>query len=148
MTNATKNRAASALTDWAVALFIDEKSLIAAVIWRANCLAALLSCAMLQPAGAHTISTTTAATTTTSSWTCNAFYLPARSIWQRTVTIDFDGATARSVLIDGVAVYTFAVSGTSVMTAVDGERIQFDVAALTWTSDLRGLISATGRCAP
>ena len=147
MTIAIKIRAASAINDWARALFIGEKPLIPSVSWRANCLATLLSCAMLQHAGADTKSDTTAATTT-SSWTCNAFYLPARSIWQRTVTIDFDGATVRSVLIDGVAVYAFSVNGTSVMTAVDGERIQFDVAALTWTSDLRGLVSATGRCTP
>jgi hypothetical protein len=54
----------------------------------------------------------------------------------------------RTVLIDGVAVYTFNVTGSTLMTAVDGERIQFDVAALTWTSDLRGLVSSSGRCAP
>ena len=102
---------------------------------------------MAQPAGADTKPDTTAATKT-SSWTCQAFYLPARSIWQRTVAIDYDGTVVRSVLIDGVAVYTFTVNGTSVMTAVDGERIQFDVAALTWTSDLRGLVNSAGRCAP
>jgi hypothetical protein len=83
-----------------------------------------------------------------STWTCQAFYLPARSIWQRTVAIDYDGAVVRTVLIDGVAVYTFNVTGSTLMTAVDGERIQFDVAALTWTSDLRGLVSSSGRCAP
>ena len=101
---------------------------------------------MLQPVGADTKPDATAATKT-STWTCQAFYLPARSMWQRTVAIDYDGTVVRSVLIDGVAVYTFTVNGTSVMTAVDGERIQFDVAALTWTSDLRGLVSSTGRCA-
>jgi hypothetical protein len=83
-----------------------------------------------------------------STWTCQAFYLPARSIWQRTVAIENDGAVVRTVLIDGVAVYTFNVTGSTLMTAVDGERIQFDVAALTWTSDLRGLVSSSGRCAP
>ena len=102
---------------------------------------------MLQPVGADTKPDATAATKT-STWTCQAFYLPARSMWQRTVAIDYDGTVVRSVLIDGVAVYTFTVNGISVMTAVDGERIQFDVAALTWTSDLRGLVSSTGRCAP
>ena len=50
--------------------------------------------------------------------------------------------------IDGVAVYTFTASGASLMTAIDGERIQFDVAALTWSSDLRGLVSSTGKCSP
>ena len=85
---------------------------------------------------------------TTASWTCQAFYLPARSIWQRTVTVEYDGIDVRAMLIDGVAVYTFSFDGDNLMTAVDGERIQFDVAALTWTSDLRGLVSATGRCIP
>lgn len=94
-----------------------------------------------EPASGHRLDSATAST-----WTCQAFYLPARSIWPRTVTIHYDGSEVKTVLIDGIAVYTFAVSGTSVMTAVDGERIQFDVAALTWTSDLRGLVSATGRC--
>ena len=83
-----------------------------------------------------------------SSWTCQAFYLPARSIWPRTVAIEYDGAEVRRVLIDGIAAYTFAINGTSLMTAVDGERIEFDVTALTWTSDLRGLVSSAGRCTP
>ena len=84
----------------------------------------------------------------TASWTCQAFYLPARSMWQRTVELDYDGAVVRAMRIDGVAVYTFTANGASLMTAIDGERIQFDVAALTWSSDLRGLVSSTGRCAP
>ena len=82
----------------------------------------------------------------TASWTCQAFYLPARSIWQRTVVLEYDGNVVRTVLIDGVAAYTFTIAGSSLMTAVDGERIQFDVAALTWTSDLRGIVSSSGRC--
>ena len=79
-------------------------------------------------------------------WTCNAFYLPARSIWQRTVEIKFDANDVRAVQIDGVPVYTFNIQGTTVLTAVDGERIQFDPAAQTWVSDLRGLVSSSGRC--
>ena len=83
---------------------------------------------------------------TTARWTCNAFYLPARNIWQRTVVVEYEGDVVRSVQIDGVAVHTFTLEGTSLLTGVDGERIQFDVAAMTWTSDLRGLASSTGRC--
>ena len=79
-------------------------------------------------------------------FTCNAFYLPARSIWQRKVAVELDADGVRSVEIDGVAVYTFNINGTVIMTAVDGERIQIDTEALTWSSDLRGLASGRGGC--
>ena len=79
-------------------------------------------------------------------WTCNAFYLPARSIWQRTVEIEFNASAVRTVQIDGVPVYAFNIQGTTILTAVDGERIQFDPVAQTWVSDLRGVVSSQGRC--
>ena len=74
-------------------------------------------------------------------------FLPAaRSIWQRKVAVELDAVGVRSVEIDGVAVYTFNINGTVIMTAVDGERIQIDIEALTWSSDLRGLASGRGGC--
>ena len=82
----------------------------------------------------------------TVSWTCQAFYLPARSIWKRTVAISYNAGDIRNVAIDGVPVYSFSVIDSSVLTSIDGERIQFDAAAQTWTSDLRGVISSQGRC--
>jgi hypothetical protein len=78
--------------------------------------------------------------------TCNPFYLPARSIWPRKVAMEVDADGVRSVEIDGVAVYTFNVNGTVILTAVDGERIQIDIEALTWSSDLRGLATGRGGC--
>lgn len=77
---------------------------------------------------------------------CTPFYLPARSIWQRTVDIEIDADGVRTVQIDGVAVYTFNINGTEILTAVDGERIQIDMEALTWSSDLRGIIKGRGNC--
>jgi hypothetical protein len=79
-------------------------------------------------------------------WTCQAFYLPARSIWTRTLAIDYDAESVRSVAIDGVRVYSFSVIDSIVLTAIDGERIQFDAIAQTWKSDLRGVVSSQGRC--
>lgn len=79
-------------------------------------------------------------------WTCKAFYLPARSIWQRTVDVDFDASGVRAVQIDGVAVYAFNIQGSIILTSVDSERIQFDANAQTWTSDLRGIVTSKGRC--
>ena len=97
------------------------------------------------PAGPAAASPTQAAPSAV-LFTCNAFYLPARSIWQRTVAIGLDADGVRSVEIDGVAVYTFNINGTVIMTAVDGERIQIDMQALTWSSDMRGLVTGRGTC--
>lgn len=82
----------------------------------------------------------------TVTWICQAFYLPARSIWKRTVAIDYDAEGIRTVAIDGVPVYSFIVIDSSVLTGIDGERIQFNATAQTWTSDLRGMVSSRGRC--
>ena len=79
-------------------------------------------------------------------WVCNAFYLPARSIWQRRISVESDATDVLAIQIDGVPVYTFNAQGTTLMTAVDSERIQFDIAAQTWTSDMRGIVSSQGRC--
>ena len=83
-------------------------------------------------------------------WTCNAFYLPARSIWQRTVDVEFEQKLGvngvRAVQIDGVPVYAFNIQGNTILTSIDSERVQFDSAAQTWTSDLRGIVSSQGRC--
>ena len=77
---------------------------------------------------------------------CDAVYLPARSSWARTVRITFDDQRVQSVAIDGLPVYSFNVQGTTVLTALDNERIRIDLAQQTWSSDFRGLASAQGRC--
>jgi len=77
---------------------------------------------------------------------CEAVYLPARTIWVRRVEIAYDERRVSAVQIDGVPVYGFSVEGTVVLTALDNERIQIDVAAQSWQSDFRGLASSQGRC--
>jgi hypothetical protein len=77
---------------------------------------------------------------------CEAAYLPARSTWARQVDIGYDQQRVRSVHIDGVPVYTFSIRGTTILTALDNERIQIDTAALAWSSDFRGLATSQGRC--
>ena len=64
----------------------------------------------------------------------------------RRVHIDYDDQRVRSVRIDGVPVYSFAIADTVILTSLDNERVQIDTAAQTWTSDFRGLASAQGRC--
>jgi hypothetical protein len=77
---------------------------------------------------------------------CEAVYLPARTVWPRTVDIHYDQRRIKTVSIDGVKVYTFEVRDTWILTSLDNERIQINTATLAWTSDFRGLASAQGRC--
>ena len=77
---------------------------------------------------------------------CEAVYLPARSTWTRLVDIDYDQRKVTAVRIDGVTVYSFSVTGTVILTAVDNERIQIDAAAQSWHSDFRGLAQSQGHC--
>lgn len=77
---------------------------------------------------------------------CEAVYMPARTTWTRTVSIGYDKKVVRSVQIDGVPVYAFAIQETVILTSIDNERIQIDTAAQTWSSDFRGLATAMGRC--
>lgn len=86
------------------------------------------------------------ALTQTVSWTCHAFYLPARSIWKRTVQIEFDADVVRSLMIDGVTAYSFQLQDARILTAIDGEQIQFNVIDQTWISNLRGMVTSQGRC--
>ena len=106
------------------------------------------ACALAQPAAQAPTQPASAAASqpTVLRWVCNAFYLPARSIWQRRISVESDATDVRAIQIDGVPVYTFNVQGTTLMTAIDSERIQFDIAAQTWTSDMRGIASSQGRC--
>jgi len=52
----------------------------------------------------------------------------------------------QAVEVDGVPVHSFRLAGHTVLTALDNERIQIDVAGLSWRSDFRGVASSQGRC--
>jgi hypothetical protein len=77
---------------------------------------------------------------------CEAVYLPARSTWVRSVEIEHDARRIRALRVDGVPVYSFAVDGTTIRTALDNERIVLDTARGQWQSDFRNLAQAQGRC--
>ncbi len=113
-----------------------------AALITAACLAAAAPFATAQ----NKPSTKPAARATEVTLVCEAVYLPARTTWTRTVGIAYDKKRVRSVHIDGVPVYTFAIQETVILTAVDNERIQIDTAAQTWSSDFRGQATAQGRC--
>ena len=82
----------------------------------------------------------------TAHYRCEAVYLPARSTWVRHVEIEHDERRIHAVRIDGVAVYSFAIDGTTIRTALDNERIVLDTASGQWQSDFRGLAQGQGRC--
>ena len=73
-------------------------------------------------------------------------YLPTRSTWVREVTLNHSQGRLRSVAIDGVPVYSFALAGAVVLTALDNERIQLDLSQPAWRSDFRGLAEGQGLC--
>ena len=78
--------------------------------------------------------------------TCAVAYMPQRSTWVREVRIEWDAKAVRRLRIDGVEPYGFSLLPSGVMTAVDNERIQIDLAALQWQSDFRGHATGQGRC--
>lgn len=79
---------------------------------------------------------------------CEAVYMPARSSWVREVELLGEGGRLSEVRIDGLRVHAFSVSDTTVLTSLDNERIQIDIAQRSWRSDFRGLASGQGRCDP
>jgi hypothetical protein len=80
------------------------------------------------------------------SQACAVAYMPQRSTWVREVRIDWDQKAIRRLRIDGVEPYGFSLIPRGVMTAVDNERIQIDLATRQWQSDFRGHASGQGRC--
>ena len=77
---------------------------------------------------------------------CAVAYLPARSTWVREVQIEWDTRRVQALRIDGLVPYSFALLPEGVSTAIDNERIEIDLRALTWRSDFRGQASGQGRC--
>lgn len=77
---------------------------------------------------------------------CEPVYMPAQTVWPRTVAITYDQRKVKAVSIDGQKVYTFQVRDTWILTSMDNERIQINTATLAWTSDFRGLATSEGRC--
>ena len=82
----------------------------------------------------------------TARYRCEAVYQPQRSVWARDVELVHDERRLVDVRVDGVSVYSFRVDGAAVYTALDNERIVFDVQTLRWRSDWRGLFTSAGRC--
>ena len=102
--------------------------------------------AVASPVAAPAVETTAPPATDRVMLVCEAAYLPARTVWKRTVEIIYDRQRIRSVAIDGVSVYAFSVRGTLILTSLDNERVQIDTDTQTWTSDFRGLAQSQGHC--
>ncbi len=77
---------------------------------------------------------------------CAVAYLPARSTWVRTLELTRQAQQVQSLKIDGVVPYAFVMDGARLITAIDNERIQIDLAHQLWQSDYRGHASGQGRC--
>lgn len=77
---------------------------------------------------------------------CHVAYQPTGASWDRAVTLTHSAKRLQTVSIDGIAVYSFGLQDKVVMTALDNERIQIDLARPGWVSDFRGVASGLGWC--
>lgn len=77
---------------------------------------------------------------------CELVYMPQRHAWDREVTLHHSRNRLQAVEVDGVPVHSFRLAGHTVLTALDNERIQIDLDAGRWQSDLRGLVEGQGAC--
>lgn len=77
---------------------------------------------------------------------CAVAYMPARSTWVRTLELTLQNQQVQALTIDGVQPHAFALNGARLVTAIDNERIEIDVAQRQWQSDFRGHASGQGRC--
>lgn len=119
---------------------------IPTVHWGQGCFRRLGLCVgMLTLLAAHSVAAVSH-TGTDTRLRCDVVYLPAHSTWTREVVLTHAGQRLRTVAIDGVAVYTFALNGPVVLTSLDNERIQLDLSQPAWRSDFRGLAFGQGLC--
>ena len=79
-------------------------------------------------------------------WTCEVAYLPERRTWTRRVSLRWDGDAFAGMTIDGLRPHAVSPQGTVLITALDNERIELDLASMSWASDFRGLATGQGRC--
>ncbi len=85
-------------------------------------------------------------------WQCAAFYEPARSIWNRTVTFEYANqpssshATDFKLSIDQVPVHGYNLENDILQTHLDSERITLNLTSKTWSSNFRGMSSSQGQC--
>lgn len=130
------------MNTWHTHLHTRTAAAVRAVRW-----SGALACLLALGWGAQVWANPPAAASTDTRLRCDVVYLPAHSTWTREVVLTHAGKRLRTVAIDGVAVYTFALNGPVVLTSLDNERIQLDLSQPAWRSDFRGLATGQGLCA-
>jgi transposase InsO family protein len=77
---------------------------------------------------------------------CRVLYIPARAIWSRDLTVEYNSTTLVRVRIDSVVSHGFSHEGTVLSTHLDNERIQVDLRTGVWQSQFRDRAEGEGVC--
>jgi hypothetical protein len=80
------------------------------------------------------------------NYACRVFYLPARAVWIRELTVEHTDAAVVRIRIDGVPSHGFSHEGTMLSTHLDNERIQVDLKSGQWRSEFRDRAEGDGVC--
>jgi hypothetical protein len=106
----------------------------------------LALCLLSAGAGRVWAVTQKAPATTVTQLRCELVYLPQRHTWDRVLTLHHSRRRLQAVAVDGVPVHSFRLAGHTLLTSLDNERIQIDLDAGRWQSDLRGIVEGQGAC--
>lgn len=105
-----------------------------------------LALCLMSATGDVWAATPKAPATTVTQLRCELVYLPQRHTWDRVVTLHHSRRRLKAVAVDGVPVHSFRLAGHTLLTSLDNERIQIDLDAGHWQSDLRGIVEGQGAC--
>jgi hypothetical protein len=115
-------------------------------VWRRERLAGSLALAFAichLPSAAQTAGI---ASPTAQHYACRVFYLPARAVWMREMTVEHNDTAVYRIRIDGVPSHGFSHQGTVLSTHLDNERIQIDLNSGLWRSEFRDRAEGEGVC--
>jgi hypothetical protein len=82
----------------------------------------------------------------TLNYTCRVLYEPSRSLWVRELEIDYGKKTFTELRIDGIKAHGFSVTGGTIITHMDNERIMLDLNVPSWRSEFREAAQGQGVC--
>jgi hypothetical protein len=82
----------------------------------------------------------------TLNFTCRVLYEPSKALWVRELEIDYGKKTFTELRIDGIKAHGFAVTGGTIITHMDNERIMLDLNVPSWRSEFREAAQGQGVC--
>ncbi len=82
----------------------------------------------------------------TLNFTCRVLYEPSKALWVRELEIDYGKKAFTELRIDGIKAHGFSVTGGTIITHMDNERIMLDLNVPSWRSEFREAAQGQGVC--